>query len=144
MGLRTSNNPLGGASLNNMISLLEEIYPIGSIYISTNSTCPLATYFGTWTLVSSGKALWTGNGTNGASTISAGLPDIQATWAAGSGSSATGAASVSGTTPGESGGSGGQDAKVYFKASYYNSNIYGKSTTVQPPAYVVNVWRRTA
>ena len=33
------------------ISLLERIWPVGSIYIGTMSTCPLAAIFGTWTLV---------------------------------------------------------------------------------------------
>jgi len=32
-------------------ALLEAIYPVGSIYIGTMNTCPLAALFGTWTLV---------------------------------------------------------------------------------------------
>ena len=35
----------------------------------------MASLFGTWTLVSSGKALWTGTGSNGNTTIAAGLPN---------------------------------------------------------------------
>lgn len=36
-----------------------------------------------------------------------------------------------------------QDDKVSFDASR-SSSIYGKSTTVQPPAYALIAWRRTA
>ena len=61
---------------------------------------------------------------------SAGLPDITASWAAGSGSTATGAAYISGTISGESGGSGGTDNACYFNASR-SSEIYGNSETVQ-------------
>ena len=31
--------------------------------------------------------------------------------------------------------------RITFNASNSN-NIYGKSTTVQPPVYVTNIWRR--
>lgn len=133
------------------LSLLQTIYPVGSVYLSTNATCPLASLFGTWTLVSSGKALWTGTGSNGGSTISAGLPNITGTLSSDQnglgkdgeqsgnalyGVKGTGHTHQSGTT------SNGT-VQIGFKASLYNS-IYGNSTTVQPPAYVVNVWRRIA
>lgn len=138
---KTSANAQSGVAI---LGLLEIMYPVGSIYLTTESTCPLASLFGTWSLVSSGRALWTGSGSNGGTTISAGLPNISATWAAGSGSSATGAAYISGTTSGESGGSGGKDDKVYFSASRSSSIYKSGITTVQPPAYVVNAYRRTA
>ena len=136
------------------LTLLQTIYPVGSVYLSTNSTCPLASLFGTWTLVSSGKALWTGTGSNGGSTISAGLPNIMGTIGDNASlekgpvntSNFTGAfsadfANKKGFTSASS--SASNPVKVYFNASNSNS-IYGNSTTVQPPAYVVNVWRRTA
>ena len=59
------------------MNVLKAIYPVGSVYIGTQSTCPMSAFFGTWTLVSSGKALWTGTGSNGNSTIAAGLPNIK-------------------------------------------------------------------
>lgn len=37
---------------NPTLSLLESIYPVGSVYIGTMSVCPLSALFGTWTLVS--------------------------------------------------------------------------------------------
>lgn len=151
----TSVNAQSGVAI---LGLLETIYPVGSVYLSTTSTCPLASLFGTWTLVSSGKALWTGTGSNGDTTKSAGLPAI------------TGSVSSSNTTYGGwnvassdwssdkaftlttktnllgfSAGSSRTTRVTGFTFSAANSNtIYGSSTTVQPPAYVVNVWKRTA
>jgi hypothetical protein len=40
-------------------------------------------------------------------------------------------------------GEGNYSNVLGFDASRSNS-IYGNSNTVQPPAYVVNIWRRTA
>ena len=130
---------------------MNTIYPVGSIYISTNSTNPMATLISgsTWELVSSGKALWTGNGSNANTTISAGLPDITGYLQGlfcktGFDASSTSALyyNEKGTDlPATSDRSGYKG--IHFSASRSNS-IYGSSTTVQPPAYVVNVWRRTA
>ena len=127
------------------------------MYLSTNSTCPLASLFGTWTLVSSGKALWTGTGSNGGSTIEAGLPNITGTYDKTSGNrfllnattsevTRTGAFYTSSSQSDQyssTTGSGTVVRGLGFDASRSNS-IYGNSNTVQPPAYVVNVWRRTA
>lgn len=135
------------------VETLKLIYPVGAIYIGTTTTCPLASFFGTWTLVSSGKALWTGNGSNANTTINAGLPNI-------TGSTNSSANSFAGTsTTGVFSGTAHSSSNwctgtvqtwqgnfatgLNFDASRSNS-IYGKSSTVQPPAYVVNVWRRTA
>lgn len=70
--------------------------------------------------------------------IAAGLPNISGSWAAGSGSTASGAAYISGTRSGEGGGGGGVDNNVVFEASR-SSSIYGKSTTVQPPSQIVHL-----
>ena len=119
---------------------LAALYPVGSIYIGTQSTCPLKSLISgsQWQLVAQNRALWGGNGSNANTTIEAGLPDhyhkmrvrvdvydgYQGIWR------------------------GGSDDLGY---AYENTNnasetnpIYGKSETVQPPAYVVNIWRRTA
>lgn len=134
------------ATTAHVVNVLKAIYPVGSVYIGTQNTCPMSAFFGTWTLVSSGKALWTGTGSNGNSTIDAGLPNI------------TGRVDLSGAhvnnSSGALTGSGSRvnrddildTAGTYIlslDASKSNA-IYGKSSTVQPPAYVVNVWRRTA
>lgn len=129
-------------------TLLQTIYPVGSVYLSTNDTCPLASLFGTWTLVSSGKALWTGTGSNGGSTIEAGLPNITGSQ---SGVDArvpmTSLGALYTTTDSSNNrlpNNGTYTTSIInFDASLSNP-IYGNSDTVQPPAYVVNVWRRTA
>ncbi len=139
-------NDAGYTTSSAVVDLLQTIYPVGAIFIGTTSTCPMSALFGTWTLVSGDKALWTGDGTNANTTISAGLPNL---------AGGTGANSYNNyvpvsypfyrTTTKHNVAKDGtnQPYDVYFDASLANS-IYGNSTTVQPPAYVVNVWRRTA
>lgn len=131
-------------NLNN----LKAIYPVGCIYIGTQSSCPMTTLIpgSTWKLVSSGRALWTGNGSNANTTIAAGLPNITGTFNVNSPTSqnTTGAFNrdTSYNSRGWDGTSGG--GQTYSFDASRSSSIYGKSSTVQPPAYVVNVWRRTA
>lgn len=139
---------------NAVSNLLAALYPVGSIYIGTQSTCPLATLISgsTWELVAQDRALWGGNGSNANTTIAAGLPNITGTatkiaetWAASGETTGAftkliggyvGLATPTGVDASEAGG-------MSFDASR-SSSIYGQSTTVQPPAYRVNVWRRTA
>lgn len=140
-------------SAKSVIELLKTIYPVGSVYLSTNSTCPLASLFGTWTLVSSGRALWTGTGSNGNTTIAAGLPNIVGglTNMYSTGTSLYDNSGAFGKGSGlnkhgglNSGTNYNHDYDVSFSASNYNTIYSDNVTTVQPPAYVVNVWRRTA
>ena len=139
------------ASTKFVLDVLKAVYPVGSLYMGTQSTCPMATFFGTWELVSSGKALWTGNGSNANTTIDAGLPNITGTmtagsWASGFGYEATAAGAfynVNSWGNDADGGAATTKRGIGIDASR-SSSIYGKSSTVQPPAYVVNVWRRTA
>lgn len=135
-------------------ALLEAIYPVGSIYIGTQATCPLATLISgsTWELVAQNRALWGGDGTNANTTIAAGLPNITGSLT-GAGYRTSGNVSYDGvfstsvisdeSYSGYSSFSGKIISPLKFNASNSNS-IYGNSTTVQPPAYVVNIWRRTA
>lgn len=134
-------------------NMLKALFPVGSIYIGTQNTCPLATLISgsTWQLVAQDRALWGGNGSNGNSTINAGLPNITGTFASGclmnwQDSITSGALSRATITqyPQNAGGTdGGSNVGIAFNARSSNT-IYGNSTTVQPPAYRVNVWRRTA
>lgn len=142
-----SNLPTVGE--NDIISLLNVIYPIGAIYLGTQNTCPMSVVMPgtTWTLVSSGRALWTGNGSNGNTTIAAGLPNITGSLPGISQGNTYGALYSNSNTGNlfdrdDSGGWGAQ-CTLHFDASR-SSSVYGNSTTVQPPAYVVNAWRRTA
>lgn len=146
------------ATTEHVINVLKAIYPVGAIYIGTQSACPMSTFFGTWELVSSGRALWTGNGSDANTTIAAGLPNITGTLGVvGSDSNAAWVSNV--TTDGAFYGIVVKSGYQAFASSTNNTNsdtrkagfdasrsssIYGNSSTVQPPAYVVNVWRRTA
>lgn len=57
--------------------ILEYIYPVGSIYLTTNDVCPISALFGTWQLVGQDKVLQ-GAGLRGAvgTTINESLPNI--------------------------------------------------------------------
>ena len=170
MGGQKVTNLANGTNSNDAVNLsqvdtkieemLSALYPVGSVYIGTQSTCPMSTLISgsTWTLVSSGKALWTGTGSNANTTINAGLPNITGTFGARDGFTSQGGRDVNfnvasgsfyldssnqsyGTWDSTRTVNGGKS--VSFNASR-SSSIYGGSSTVQPPAYVVNVWRRTA
>lgn len=125
-------------------------YPVGSIYMSTSSTSPASLFGGTWESIASERVLMGVSSSHGAgSTVSAGLPNISGavldTWHGG-GPSGSGALSVA--VNGRSAVCHGDDGtftwgNFYFNAASYNS-IYGNASTVQPAAYYVYMWRRTA
>ena len=129
------------------VTLLQTIYPVGSIYIGTMANCPLAGLFGTWTKVSEGRVLQgSGNNITAGTTIEAGLPNITGDLksiiegAAPNGcfySENTGLSSDSVAAQAATGWTAKMDASR-------SNSIYGNSNTVQPPAYVVNIWQRTA
>jgi hypothetical protein len=148
--------------VNNQIStavanLLGSLYPVGSLYIGTQSTCPMAALIpnSTWTLVAQDRALWGGNGSNANTTIEAGLPNI-----VGSGDvlgqsdfllktgNYSGCVQAKGSASGVS--QAGNSARNTFNHGFSidasrSSSVYRNDvTTVQPPAYRANVWRRTA
>ena len=135
------------ATTEHVINVLKTMYPVGAIFIGTTSTCPMAHFFGTWELVAQDRSLQ-GSSTNHAAntTIAAGLPDISGHFAVNSPSSTStsGAFQLQSSygSAGWDGTSGG--GRVYNFYASRSSSIYGSSTTVQPSAYVVNVWRRTA
>lgn len=129
--------------------ILSAIYPVGSIYIGVMATCPLATLgIGTWTLVASDLSLQ-GSGTNSAgTTVAAGLPNITGNISQGyrlynSADGAFGIAPNADQGVVESGSKEQYSNGWSFDASR-SSPIYGASNTVQPPAYIVNIWQRTA
>lgn len=145
-------------------SVLDSLYPVGAIYIGTQATCPLATLISgsTWVLVSSGRVLQgADNDHNAGTTIEAGLPNITGDVGENSGighvSNTSFGLSVHNTdisgafyannnceyTATRQVQQGNDGKSLGFDASR-SSSIYGNSNTVQPPAYVVNIWRRTA
>lgn len=155
--LQTQLNNLQNLITTSIRTTLSTIWPVGSLYIGTQTTCPMAALIpgSIWTLVVANKALWTGDGTNANTTIEAGLPNITGILGTSGYNSEqwsksallTGAfykdTSLSEKRVREDTSVKSADYNFGFNASLSNS-IYGNSTTVQPPAYVVNVWRRTA
>ena len=148
---QTMDSTISSEIRSSISTLLSTLYPVGSLYITTNNanTCPLASLISgsSWSLVAADKALWTSN-KNGNTTISAGLPNITGRFGGISYDSQDAKDSMNGafywgSTSVSGGSTGASDRYGYFDASRSNS-IYGNSSTVQPPAYRVNVWRRTA
>jgi hypothetical protein len=145
-GINVANPEKLGDVVN--LKIIDLIYPVGSIYIGTQSSCPLASILSdsTWELVAQDRALWGGDGTNGNTTIEAGLPNITGTYTSRgiehTKIETSGAFYDAGTSNSGSGGDEYRSGRIGFDASKANP-IYGGSSTVQPPAYRVNVWRRT-
>lgn len=144
------DQPFKAIDRSDIIDLLEMIYPVGAIYTTTvNSTeCPMRLVIpgSTWQLVATDRALWGGNGSNAGTTIAAGLPDGRGAFTE-SGANVTsvggGMHKASSYSAGWGSTGGDNTATVEYRNSWWNS-MYGASNTVQPPAYRVNVWRRTA
>jgi len=140
--IQSVNSTLSAQIDTSISTTLQTLYPVGSIYIGTMSTCPLASLFGTWTLKSSGRVLQGSDETHEAgTTIAAGLPDHDHSYTALSRFGKDPSWSAPWWCSGDGG--GGYATGTFTKASVSNS-IYGNSDTVQPPAYVVNIWERTA
>lgn len=132
------------------LTILEALYPVGSIYITTASTCPLSILISgsTWSLVSSGRVLQGADSDHAVgTTIEAGLPNITGSVTAARGINSIYEGCIQSRNEAKSNEYQGQYGSLYngfsFDASR-SSSIYGNSTTVQPPAYVVNIYRRTA
>lgn len=137
-------NTINSQLSSNVLSNLQSIYPVGSLYIGTTDTCPIANLFGTWEKIEEGLCLQSVKGDQVAGeTVEAGLPNITGHINAGGldGSSSGAFYEEDTTWYGHDG--GWRRAAHGFNASRSNS-IYGKSDTVQPPAYLVNIWKRTA
>lgn len=141
----SNNNTI--ATTAYVTTILSTLYPIGSLYLGTQSTCPLITLIpgSTWELVAQDRSLQ-GSSTNHAAntTIAAGLPDhthaIKIRKNDSTGHHANGSLVPHIYTDGYT----YQGDTAAAKNASESNPIYGASTTVQPPAYVTNVWRRTA
>ena len=132
------------------VSLLDVIYPIGSIYITTNSSCPLSTLIAgsTWVLVGQDRVLQ-GAGTRGVvgTTLNESLPNIKG----GIASNGNYAGLRSGKPYGaftQTSGTGGLAGENYANARGFDfdasrsSSTYQDNAPVQPDAYLVNIYRR--
>ena len=127
-----------------------ECRPIGSYFITETEDDPNILFGGGWQKLTGRYVLQCSDDTHKAgTTVEAGLPDIEGT--------VYGVFVYSDTGTGAFSGSAKENSEAFtrheprsqqwrtlkFKAS--NSNIiYGKSDTVQPPARIVNVWKRVS
>jgi hypothetical protein len=134
-------------------------YPVGSIFQTVSTTSPAALFGGAWQEIAFNRVLMgAGTGYTAGTTVEAGLPNITGSFTTKStdvgGSPFSGDANVlsakgslafsekSAIYSGYTGHSGSQ-YDIQFDASRSNP-IYGRSTTVQPAAYYVHIWRRVA
>ena len=123
---------------------------MGSIYQSTDATSPAALFGGTWEQIASERVLMGASSTHAAGTTAkAGLPNITGkvpTTTYGTRYNETSGAFSLGsklTSNGENSSQNFISYYAFFDASGSNA-IYGRSSTVQPAAYYVHIWRRTA
>ena len=156
-GLRVSDK--GVLSADIVIPEVDKLtaYPVGSIYQSTARTSPAELFGGTWQEIAFNRVLMgAGTGHAAGSTVEAGLPNITGSFTTKSidvgGSPFSGDANIlsakgsltfseNGTSYGGYTGHSGSQYNIQFDASRSNP-IYGRSVTVQPAAYYVNIWKR--
>ena len=122
---------------------------MGSIYQSTDPTSPAALFGGSWEEIASERVLMGASSTHAAgTTVKAGLPNITGSFAANVhndiDSKISGAFSRSRNNYYIGASDSGSDVFTFnFDASKSNA-VYGRSSTVQPAAYYVHIWRRVA
>lgn len=143
-GLTVDEN--GKINLNETGALTS--YPVGSIYQSTQATSPAALFGGTWQEIAQNRVLMGASYAHAAGTTAeAGLPNITGSFVA---NVRVGKHTVSGAITASNRltttGADNNDAEVYkFSLDASKSNaIYGRSSTVQPAAYYVHIWKRVA
>jgi len=132
-------------------------YPVGSIFQTVSTTSPAALFGGTWQEIAFNRVLMgAGSGHAAGSTVEAGLPNITGSLIETSNNGKTspfrgnknailsiGAFAVTEVSSPYCGFAGyeGSAYDISFDASHSNP-IYGRSSTVQPAAYYVHIWRR--
>lgn len=136
-------------------TMFDMMYPVGSSYITTLSYCPLQK--GRWELITTAQSrvLQVASSPDKAgTTIEAGLPNIKGTFTAQINVSNTpipsagnwnGAFQRDSNTYGkvDSGTSNGSwHNKILFDASHSNSIYKDSCNTVQPPAFLINIFKR--
>lgn len=141
----------------NLYMVVECPFPVGYVYLSVENISPAERYGGSWEQLPEGYALWTAQSTitseeegvddseNTYRKISAGLPNITG----GEIMAFADAPSIEGAiTKGASGSAVINSGGSYYKRTTYSfdaslsNDIYGKSDTVQPPAYKIYAWKR--
>lgn len=134
-------------------------YPVGSIFQTVSTTSPAALFGGTWQEIAQNRVLMGAPYAHAAgSTVEAGLPNITGSLSETSNDGKTtpfrgnknAISSIGALAVTEANspfcGYGGYEGSAYdisFDASLSNP-IYGASSTVQPAAYFVHIWKRVA
>lgn len=134
-------------------------YPVGSIFQTVSTTSPAALFGGTWQEIAQNRVLMGASYAHAAgTTVEAGLPNITGSLIETSNNGKTspfrgnknailsiGAFAVTEVSSPYCGFAGyeGSAYDISFDASHSNP-IYGRSSTVQPAAYYVHIWRRVA
>lgn len=134
-------------------------YPVGSIFQTVSTTSPAALFGGTWQKIAQNRVLMGASYAHAAgTTVEAGLPNIAGSLSETSNDGKTtpfrgnknaissiGALAVTEASSPFCGYAGyeGSAYDISFDASLSNP-IYGASSTVQPAAYYVHIWRRVA
>lgn len=131
-------------------TIFGSIYPVGSLYFGEQEVCPMQSVItgSVWEKVSVGRVLQGADSEHTVgTTIEAGLPNIAGYYNVVTNSSglwSAGGAFYQGDRVGVgSSDSSTTASRLQFDASR-SSSVYGGSNTVQPAAYVVNIWKRTA
>lgn len=126
-------------------------HPVGSIFCTVDSASPADLFGGTWEEVSAGRVLQGADSSHAAGTTAeAGLPNITGKFGWGvSGLFEVADGAFSGIPRASTNGifADPGDPTAYKQAQLDASrcsSIYGKSSTVQPPAFFVHIWKRTA
>lgn len=130
------------------LTLLELLYPIGSIYIGTMNACPLQSLgVGTWQLVASDRVLQ-GAGTRGSvgSTVNESLPNITGEFGTLNNTNVqpTGCFDYGTTSTRNQGGSSAIQANGITIDASRSSSTYQDDAPVQQDAYLVNIWERVS
>lgn len=164
------NNAFNSTAIPTITTILNSVYPVGSIYVSVNSTSPASLLGGTWVALDSGYVLQTmsldttitnnnidgtavtpnADNANVSAKISSGLPNItgwfEKVLIKESIPNSSGALEFSSSWSSSDGSTGSGNryyTRIELNASR-SSGIYGRSSIVQPPAIKVYMWRRTA
>lgn len=137
--------------------LLNYIYPVGSLYISTRSVSPASFLGGSWTSLSGGYVLQSTLSSDAGTYVSEGLPNITGSITntvcevlpSGNGTvSGSGAFAIeNGSTSryvSNAASTANRSKIIWFNAKSGGSSLYGNSSHVQPRAFEVRVWYRTA
>ena len=140
-----------GGGDSTIINLVDTFYPIGTLYMSADKSKTKADFlfmaYGTWEEVPASLCLQTGDASEAGTQRSAGLPNITGRWSATGVTGVDndyGAGYIDNTRRARKREPSGETVGLMaFDASKSNP-IYGASDTVQPPAYLVRAWIRTA